>query len=228
MAIAFDNCQNGSSTLSSITIAGYAVAGSDRVMYVGIGVDAASDFNGISGARDGQSFTFLTPELSTGRYLTVARLIAPNTGSADLVISGLPGGGNQNVVAINFTGVDQTTPEDTSVTSSNTTGSSTSTGAMTSAVGDLVLDFIHVDTDVTASLAVGAGTRPANGTTAAALGSTAAVSYEAGAASVTKQWTWTANRAHSHFVLNLNAAGGGGGSTAVPVFIHHLRQQGIL
>lgn len=206
MAVAFDAASNGGGNGTSITVS-HTCTGTDLCLVVFAAVDAASDF-GPAASYDGVSMGALVTEVTTGRYQAVFVLANPSTGTHDIVVSSLPGGGRQHVLAASFTGVDQSTPNDTPVTASSAAGANT-TATVSSATGDMVVDGVAVNLS-TAPTADASQTTPANGTLDNAAMS-GAISYEAGAASVAMDWTHVAT-AVSQIALNLNAAAAGGGS----------------
>jgi hypothetical protein len=209
MAVAFDACSQGLTSGGSVTFS-HTCTGSDRVLYVFIGIDGVSNFNPTV-TYNSVSLTQLT-EVTTNRYCVVLRLVNPSSGTNDVVVSTLPGGVNQAVFAISFTGVDQVTPEDATVTS-NSAGAVSLSDAVTTATGDMLVDFITVDS--TAGLAAdGSQTIPTNGTADMAA-SEHGVSYWATNGSVNMGWSWTSSVAAAHLALNINAAGAAASSAAL-------------
>lgn len=203
MAVALDTTSAVTGTTTSLTVS-HTTSGSDRVMYVGVLIDSGSAFEP-SVTYNGVSLTKIV-EVETSRYIGLFRLIAPDTGAHDVVVSSLPGGGAQAVVARTFTGVDQTTPEDTPVTS-NGTGASV-TNDVASAIDDLVADLFQCN-NTSNALTVGAGqTEQAN---AENTGHTYGASTEPGAGTVTMSWSWSNSVTFAHVAWNINAAAGGGG-----------------
>jgi hypothetical protein len=100
----------------------------NRVLYVLVDTDTAPP---TSVTRDGQSFTEI--------YLDLWRLIAPNVGTADIVVNGTFTD-IYSYTALSLYNVDQVTPERTTVQEQNTfTGPWTF--SVTSAIDDLVFDM---------------------------------------------------------------------------------------
>jgi hypothetical protein len=210
MAIAFDDVSSATTSATSTSF-DHVCAGSDRVLYVFIGVDAAIDF-GPAVTYNGVSLTSIAEVSGTdSRYQACFRLVAPATGTNSVSVTSLPGGGPQTIVSISFTGVDQSTPDDTPVTSVPLTPFTSITGDVTTPSGDLALAGVVINGDVSATLAEGAGqTEPAGVPIVASTQLTASVSYEAGTGTTTMDWTWTGGQGGSQIALNINAAGGGG------------------
>lgn len=207
MAIAFDAVGTGNGTGTSITVNITVGSGSDRVMYVGVSVDAASDFNPTVTSDVDGSFGAHLIEITTNRYLAVFRKIAPTAGAHVLTIASLPGGGAQAGVAKSFTGVDQTTPNDApSGINGNTVTSLTQD--ISSAAGDMVIDFVCINGELI-SLTEGASQTEPTGLPVAIASMNASASYEAGAATVTMSWSWTGNQSYAQVAMNLNVAAGG-------------------
>lgn len=186
----------GSAT--TLTISSYQIAsGSQRALFVGISsIDSSSQVAPSSVQFGAQSLTEVVNgfKSTSGGILHsgIWVLTTPLVSTADITIvfptsqAGIAAG------AINFTGVDQSDPmQNTKKTNgSNTTPSLT----ITSQTNDLVFDNV-VEASAT-------GTSPDSGTERYddASGSTNAVagSTEAGAASVTKDWTLTSSQDWAH------------------------------
>lgn len=107
------------------------------------------------------------------------------------------------VFAISYSEVDQTTPNDTAVTSTGLQASPISDN-VTSQVGDLVVDFLTVnggDFD----MAAGAGQTERADSFESSGGNNAGVSEEAGATTVTMSWSgWAGSPRTAHTAFNLN------------------------
>ena len=138
--------------------------------------------------------------------------VAPATGTLDYVFNrtaGSPAG--QAFVVWSFQGVDQTTPHDAIGDATDTT--LTPTIAVSSAVDDMVVDFMVIAGTIdAATLAVGAGQISSllveNGTNDFNWGA----SRQTGAASVTMSWTYERGagaRSWGTTAFNINAAGAG-------------------
>ena len=132
MALAFDAVisEAPADGTIGITVGG----GADRVLYVLFDCDTVPT----SVTRDGQSFTKIADSGLWGN--TLWRLIAPNTGTADIVATGWTGS-MYYCAAIAFEGADQTTPERAAVQDQLDTTSPANPDvlAVTSEVGDLVV-----------------------------------------------------------------------------------------
>lgn len=155
----------------------------------------------------------------SGHGITVWELINPPAGAANVVLTFT----NQIVMVIvarSFSGVHQTTPKGTVVTNSGS--STTPSTTVSSASGELVADFVVARQLSAATATVGAGqTQDANlasNGSPGALDSRGLCSTEAGAGSVTMDWTLSASEPWKAVGVPIKPAGGGGG-TATPVAV---------
>lgn len=204
--VVFDACSQGETTATSLTYSHTVAAGSNRVLYVSVAVDAAANFNPTV-TYAGVSMTDLGVEVTTNRYLTVFRLVAPATGANNVVISSLPGGGDEASFACSFSGVDQTTPEDAPVTTNGNLGTTSVTVA--TATNDMIWDTVTANTPTTLTPG-GSQTLPANGSITDA-SSAHATSYRTGNGSLAMDWTLGSAQTNAQIGLNINAAAGAGG-----------------
>ena len=191
--VAASSADSGGSA-TSLTISSYTVAsGSQRALFVGISSIHASVATSPSSVSFGaQSLTEVVSTNVGTLYSGIWVLTAPLVSTADITVVyplsklGIVAG------ATNFTGVDQSDPLQNTKTATGT--SSTPTITVTSQTNDLVLDNV--------AEAVGTGTSPDSGTERYddASGSVCggAGSTEAGAASVTKNWTLDVSRTWAH------------------------------
>ena len=169
---------------NSLTWSHTVVAGSDRVMIVGISIeDGGATVSGVT--YDGVAMTFLGRQLGN-HSVELWQLIAPNVGTANVVANF-----SSSVQAVGgsaaFNGVHQTTP--TGAFQSAGGSGTTPTLNVTSAPGELVIDtLIANDTPTT----IGTGTNQltqwidATGSGGSTIGG--AGSIEIGAASVPMTW----------------------------------------
>ena len=130
-------------------------------------------------------------------------LVNPTAGSYDVVVTNSTTGMRTSLVVFNVLGdVDTSTPVSGGT---STTGTTDASNAVTSAVGDLVIDVLCSGNDPT----VGSGqTEVGNADATQYL----TVSREAGAASVTMSWTGNGNHAWAGLSINATAGAGTGGS----------------
>jgi hypothetical protein len=108
--IAFVAANEGMVTGTSLGFALDVGTGADRCLLVGVQVSSAGT---LSATYDGASMTLLESGswfFGGGRYAAF-RLVAPATGSHDVVVSSTVSGALR-AAASTYTGVDQTTPED--------------------------------------------------------------------------------------------------------------------
>ena len=201
MAVAFDTCTSGSGTGTSISFS-HTCTGSDLVLYAYVTVAANADFNPAA-TYNSVSMTLLQERVANAYYIALFRLVNPATGANTLAVTGLPGGGQEAVIAVSFSGVDQTTPDDTPVYSDSGAASSVSDN-VSSATGNMVLDGVSVQGN--RAITQGADqTIPTNGLVDQTQMETA-VSYESGAATNTMSWSWTGNARVGHIAVDINAA----------------------
>lgn len=232
MAVAFDAASEGANTPdgTSLTIS-HTCTGSDRALYAVVShTPGDTDVSGVTATYNGTTMDVLFTDTTThsSRHVRAFRLVAPSTGTNNVVFSW---SGNAGMAAIcaSFTGVDQTDPDDTQVLTDGGGGATSSSRSVTSATGDMVMDVLVLSNNASAITVSGTNTEinqidPTGGSDDP---NAIAASYEAGAATVTPSWSWTGLVAAVQWAWNINAATGGGGGAAVPVFIHQLKQQGI-
>jgi hypothetical protein len=205
MAVAHDATSNNQGTGTSVTVSHTIASGSNRLLLVAVGIDASSNFNptvtwnGVAMTQD--------VEITTNRYLSTFWLVAPDEGAHDVVVSSLPGGGNQVVFVRSFTGVDQSTPFDTAVqTNASTTNPSTIN--VDTVTGDLIVDFMYTN-NVTGDFAAGGDqTVPTNGTVDLS-SSDAGTSHRAGNGTLAMSWSWTGTASSAQIGYNLNQVASG-------------------
>jgi hypothetical protein len=145
--------------------------------------------------------------------ISVWELVAPAAG-AHTVAPTFTDFNIEALVAVSLSGVHQTTPHGTVVTASN--ANTTPSVTVSSATGELVVDFVAVKQNSTATATVGSGqTQRANLATTVnpVIDVRGLVSTEAGAASVTMDWTLSASESWKAVGVPVKPAGGGGGGT---------------
>ncbi len=188
MAVTVDAISTGSTTGTSVTISHTTTSASNREMVVGVSIRETGTTAVSSMTYNGVSLTFKGSVLSAGAKVEIWSLVAPSSGTNNLVVNLNNAGGGTNVGVMTFTGVDQTTPLGAfgSASGDATSGSAT----VSSATGDLVIGAVAVK-DINQDLIPGGSQTERwdlfTGTEANGGGSTAA-----GAASVNMSWTWTA------------------------------------
>lgn len=211
MAVAFDAFATGDGTGASITVS-ITLGGTANLLIAFVMIDAPSNFNP-SATWNGVSMGALVNEVFTGRYLAWFKLASPDTGTHDLVVSGLPGGGQERACGISFSGVDTTTPTDAAQSSSLSGASDPVTLTNSSATGDMVVGCA-VNNGSSAPTVDGTNDDPAmttpTGGSVAQANMSSLVTYQAGQATVTTSWNNVAG-SESAFAININASGGGGG-----------------
>lgn len=147
----YDNSAKGSGTggATARSTNSFAIAGSNRVLYVFVGTGAVTPQIPTSVKwNTTESLTQIgTTIISTDGRFTLWRLIAPTatTGTVDVAWSGSQD--EQLVIAISVKDCDQATPNNTVAQAGPTTGSTAATVNATSVSGDLVIDgCFFVDT----------------------------------------------------------------------------------
>ena len=147
MAVAVDGVYGSYAPSSSIATT--VASNADRCLYIYL--CTGSDPTGV--ARDGQSFTQIK---AFDAYTSLWRLVAPNTGTSNIVVTG--GDSVYSAEVFSLYGVDQTTPERGTPTYthdvSNTSSSVTAT--LTTVAGDMCCDG-GVHGGGNPSLTIGAG-----------------------------------------------------------------------
>ncbi|HKB08602.1 MAG TPA: DUF11 domain-containing protein, partial [Candidatus Polarisedimenticolia bacterium] len=200
-AITFDSASNTVGlNVNSLTWAHTVGSGNDRILVVGVSIRGNATATGVT--YGGQALTFAGGVSNGGsNRAEIWTLLAPPTGTANVVVSlsapvHVVGG------ASSFSNVDQTTPY--GAFTSTTGNTSPISLAVTSAVGEVVIDTVVTNGDV-ASLAAGASQteRWNNFTGGNASNARGAGSTQAGAASVTMSWTMGAPKAYSIGAISL-------------------------
>ena len=180
--IAFDAASSFSAKAASLTWAHtVGAAGTNRILIVGVSYrTGGTSITGVT--YGGQSLTFIGGISVTGGRVELWYIVAPLTGTNDVVVSGT--GKKEKIAgATSWTGVHQTTPLGAAAFATGT--SITPSVNVTSATGEVVVDTVEA-TD-SASLAVGgAQTQWWNVSQGSYLGGG---SSESGAATTTMSWT---------------------------------------
>ena len=154
-------------------------------------------------------------------YVTAYYLIAPDTGTHDIVVTVSGSVFDFGAGAISYTDAHQTTPLGTAVTA---TGTSTTPSVTVSSAADELVDdglvIIHGGT-----LSVGAGqTQRWN-----AIASSGFIKYagstEGGAASTTMSWSNSSSQTWAIVAVPIKPVGGGGGSSIIPIQAYYRRRR---
>jgi hypothetical protein len=190
--LAIDTTSTGTTATSGLTIS-HTTSGSDRLMLVGISINAEAGAPTVSSVTyNGVALSNVGSQASSDSKMRMAiwRLVGPATGTHNVVItlSAVPDGATAGVMT--FTGADATTPLGTFASAQGESGTATVT--VSSAAGELVFDTVAQEGSSNYDLVPGAGQTErwdlfesnANGG-----GST-----ESGAASVTMSWTFTSEK----------------------------------
>jgi hypothetical protein len=145
MAIAFDAKTNVSNTAGNTHTFSHTCSGTDRVLYVfghdtntvGPTIVTGVTYNGVSMTK----VTELDANASfNDRAITMWRLVAPATGANNVVVTTVAGN-NLRFASSSYTGVDQTTPENGTDTSTGTSVATISTDITTTEADCWMLQF---------------------------------------------------------------------------------------
>ncbi|MFM9882760.1 MAG: DUF4347 domain-containing protein, partial [Burkholderiales bacterium] len=190
MSVAVDTTSTGSgSSVNSVTVSHVTTSAGDRLMLVGVSMDATGGRTVTGVTYAGQNLTLVGAQTGGANPVRVEiwRLINPPSGTANAVVTLSGNADGISVGVTTFTGVHQTTPLGTFASAIGT--SAAPSVNVTSAAGDLVYDVV-AGKDAT-SLTQGAGQTElwevANGSG----DERGAASTEAGAATVTMSWSKT-------------------------------------
>lgn len=222
MAIVHDGTNSAAAKTVSHTL--NSGSGNNRLVIIACVAEATTDINTPTYNGSSTGVTLISQFNGSGADIRVEVYYVKDAdlpaGAGSYTVTYTGGGTPSAGIAVAaYTGVDQTTPHDAPVTDTTDLTSPLAI-TTTSAVDDLCIDVIGVK-DHTGTLTVDGGqTQRANvGPADLKLG----LSEEAGAASVTMQWTLTTVSIKGHVIFSLNpaaAAGGGvgGGGHKQPKF----------
>ena len=180
-AIGIDNVSTGTGNGSSITVS-HTTAGTNRLMLVGISGWTFLGTPVVSGVTyNSVALSLVGSQGSASFKMWIYGLVAPDTGTHDVVVTFSTAPNNGGVVGVEtFTGVNQSTPLGTFGSASG--NGTTATVDVSSATGELVFDTLGSRWTVTA----GAGqTQRWNASSSFTTGSG---STEPGATTVTMSW----------------------------------------
>lgn len=216
MAVAFDARSEGERATSgtSLTVS-HTCSGSNRALYAAIvyGSGAELDLSTVTATYDGVSMDVLfTDQTAANRPTRVFRLVAPNTGTHDIVFS-WSGNSFLRAVAASFTGVDQSDPDDTQTAIDGSGGGTSSSGNISSATNNMTMDVLLVTNGVTGLAVTGTGQVEVNQIVADGVGAGylgIASSYSPGATTQTMSWGWTGFVSYRGWTWDINAATAGG------------------
>jgi hypothetical protein len=182
-----DSVISDTSAVDSLSIS-HTTSGSQRLMLVGVSLDPQQNETVSSVTYNGTSLTFVgSATYSNDARAEIWRLIAPDTGTHDVVITfsdRLTYGAVAGVMTI--TGVNQTTPLGTFV-GANGSSAGPATVDVSSATNELVFDTVSCETCT--SLTVGGGQTERWNLSQSGQSAMGAGSTESGAATVTMSWT---------------------------------------
>lgn len=205
MAASIDAVSQGSViAAASITIAHTVGSGSNRALYVFAVCPNSGDYLATATVTYGgvSMGAAIASALTASNYLYVWRLLAPASGTANIVIT--PSSSAYiHAFGVSMSGVDQTTPNGTaaSATSQNTTPCSTS---VTLGAGGMAIDMFSARSTASAVAPVAGQTQL--GTEINAGVGRSGASYKAGSGSTSMGWTFPASSGGSWLVVPVNAA----------------------
>lgn len=222
MALAVDNVSSFASNGAGPFTWSHTCSGSDRLLRVTTShFDSSDTISSIT--YNGVALTAV-PGGSTNNgqyYVTAYYLIAPDTGTHDIVVTVSGSVFDFGAGAISYTDAHQTTPLGTAVTA---TGTSTTPSVTVSSAADELVDdglvIIHGGT-----LSVGAGqTQRWN-----AIASSGFIKYagstEGGAASTTMSWSNSSSQTWAIVAVPIKPVGGGGSSSIIPIQAYYRRRR---
>lgn len=188
MVITNTGISNGTGSGTSLTISHTVGAGNLQAVYFMFAFFGSP--SGLSVTYAGTAMTFIA---NSGQCY-IYRLVNPPMGTNNAVAS-VTGGTASRGVVVSYSGVHQTNPNDTAVTSFGT--GTTPSVSVSSAAGKLVIDFVYATRSLNQSIGLSIGAGQSNIYTTAGFVSdsndgTIASSYEAGAGTNTMTWSYTA------------------------------------
>lgn len=210
MAIAVDNTSSGRALAGTECSWSHTIgsSGANAVLYVGGGSTAgvAAAITGVT--YNGDALTQFDDESGTNTRGSVWRLMNPDVGTANVVVTYAAFQDEMGGCSVSLTGVDDADPDDTPVASNGNSATDPSNN-VSSASGDLVLDFMIVNhggaitPDSSQNFFTAEEEEAIGGSTGCGM------SGKAGAGTVTM--TWTCEWPWVHLAWNVNAFAGGGG-----------------
>lgn len=192
MAIAYD------SSNSAVTIAGsslsfsLAATGSNRLAILAVGWASGTYTSPATVTVGGSAATLIVQKdyYSAGRHIALYRYTAPPTSSTTYEVTWGGSVDDASFGAVTYTGVDQTTPVPNS-TSSGDENTGTATITIASATGEMVIAAIHTRYPTNGATESGGQTERIYANNWSGNDAVFAVGEEAGATSVTQEWTLT-------------------------------------
>ena len=203
-AVGFDAGTAGSGIDTSISFA-HTCTGTDLVLTVGFtGRNSALDdvtgmtYNSAALTKIGSNQNGGTPNFET----EIWKLTGPATGSNTVVVSGVTSGESHAATAVSFTGSDGTVD---GYAGDSSTGATSASVAITSAVGNMVVDVFGIAYNAEAETVGADQTTRASAENVGPGELDAYASTETGGASVTMSWSWATSRAYCHGACNITA-----------------------
>lgn len=219
---AVDSVSNISSSGVGPFTLSHTCAGTNRLLRVNVmHYDSSDDVSGVT--YNGVAMTAVpSGDATNGQYwLSTFYLIAPDTGTHDVIVTVTGNVFDIGITAVSYTDVHQSVPLGTAVTA---TGTSTAPSVTVSSASDELVDdgLIIVNSG---SLTVDTGqTQRVNTTTSNAF-IKYATSTESGAASTVMSWTNGTSQAWVIMAVPIKPVGGGGGSSIIPIRAYYRRRR---
>ncbi len=204
MAVSVDSTSTGVGTsTNNVTFSHTTTAAGDRLMLVGVSMDANGGETVTSVNYGGQSLTLVVSRVggSAPARIEIWQLVNPNAGTANVVVNLSGNADGVSIGATTFTGVDQTTALGTFVSDIGT--SNAPTVNVSSVAGELVYDVVAGKDSGT--LTQGAGQTELWDVDAGGQ-SRGASSIETGAATVTMSWAKGSSLEWSIGAVSIKAA----------------------
>lgn len=220
MAIAFGGITSARGSGASSQTTAFTTGGSDRVLYVAFnGYSTSINAHPTGVTYAGVALTKLLDRTFGGgfQYFSVWRLIAPATGSNN-VIATLGGTVSDfDTIAMYYTGVDQTTSEGTPVHDSPASTTTPSVN-VTVASGELLVGVVEI---YNRTITVGAGQTQREYYAGGGGYDSHMTSDETGTGTVTHSYTLSSAGLAAIAAWAVKPSGGGGGGTASPYYLSY-------
>lgn len=203
---------------TSLTIS-HTVTGSNTVLYVNCVCEPGyTDVDVLTASYNGVSMPvkFTDTTTSGNRHIRVFEMVAPASGTHNILVEWGALNRAFSCNATSFTGVDQSAPSDAHVLTDGTGGVTSISRTVSSAAGDMVMDTVVGPTSGI-TFTVNNGNTLSNESTGDFSLTALGASYEAGAASVTVGWAWGgAGISAVEYSWNVRAASAGSAPNSYP------------
>ncbi len=190
------------------------VSGSNKVLYCAVMANDVPNIDPAAVYNVTENMTLIKESSGTGIYLGVFRLIAPSDGvGVGVVFTGLSGSVRDAGICVNYTGVDQSTPNDTENLVETASATSLNSGSITSPAGDVIFGGYSTTGNVTPTVNTGGGNAIILNKKTAGNNGNVSIAEDVDGADDTMDWSWSPGSAASAITMNLNAVAAAGGSS---------------